>query len=152
MPSTTACPSRRSLLTTPLGLLNAAHHLSLPPTSDVPHLSPQFKTSQAIDIRQADLGLGPPVHPQGFGNRRKAQTPQQVLRQLWTVGQQRSDPPAAALQPSTNTISRVSPVATPLGAGAIRGAPANSAGPDPDPPAPGAPAVPPPHPLPLPAR
>jgi len=80
------------------------------------------------------------------------QTPQQGFHQLWTVGQQRADPPTAALQASTNTRSRVSPEVTQAGAGAITGAPANSAGPDPDPSAPGAPAVPPPHPLPLPAR
>jgi hypothetical protein len=43
----------------------------------MPHRSPQFKTGQPIDNRQAVLVLGPPLHAQGLGNRRKAQTPQQ---------------------------------------------------------------------------
>jgi len=67
------------------------------PIPDAPHLSPQFKTGQPIDIRQTDLGLSHPVLAQGFRNRRKAQAPQQAFRQLWVVGQQRADPPTAAL-------------------------------------------------------
>jgi hypothetical protein len=175
--SAAAILSMRTLLTMPSEFPTPAH-LSMRPIPDAPHLSPQFKRSQPVNIRQANLGLGPPVHARGIGNRRKPQAPhqgsgsgvgtgpiqqhhplmalqqapQQALRQLWTLGQQRSVPPTAALQASTNTRSRVSPVVTQAGAGAIRAAPANSAGPDPDPPAPGAPAGPPPQPLPLPAR
>ena len=76
MPSASASPSRKSLLTTPLALRNAAY-LSVQHIPDVLHLSPQFKTSQPKDIRQADLRLGSPVHAQGLENRRKAQTSQQ---------------------------------------------------------------------------
>jgi hypothetical protein len=144
-----------------------------------PHLSPQLQTSQPINIRQADLELGPPRYMRKVAEiaakpKRRSKAPAAGLAPDPSSSTTRS---GAAARLSASFIRSASPLgradqrswghrpaprsrppppvpgmATPLGAGTIRGAPANSAGPDPDPPAPGAPAVPPPHPLPLPAR